>query len=272
MLLRASSFDIQSTQLLQKQKLGRVLRTYTHTLTLQFSSSAIVHLVQAHIGDGPKRIVLDKHMSTPFRNDLTDTSVLVQWNEKNILLGRDDMIIDFHDAYLWEKPLPKHHIVAISSIHHWISHHFDSNQFSFDEPFMVLRRIHTFIGQPTADKAFSILGLGGGSTPLGDDAILGVVLAQRFLGIPSTLNLMKPYLDQKTTALSSEMLLDALEGNYSALFIRWLQGISSSQSKVLESDIDALGGSSGKMIRYSFYTYINHYLKEYTHENISTYS
>lgn len=273
--LQASSLDAISSHLLLTHQVGVVLRFYQHVITIRFPGDFLLHLVSPVIHNGPRRIVID-----PFPDFLVKSMVLgmrVTISKTDILLG-DLYVINLKNSHLWTMPpmqkLSQHRQTLLS----YIQSRFDLFHQDFPNPLMnelaqVRKKISTFLTQPEPYPLLDLIGLGSGSTPLGDDAILGYLLSQRFVGKPLTK--FHHFIQSKTlqtTDLSKEMLLDAYLGNYSEPFLDWLISMQKGNQEELDATIVNLGGNSGWMILESFYQHTIRHLKEDNHEFIFTYT
>jgi hypothetical protein len=274
-LRRANSVDQQLIPHLSHPKGGIIVRLYRDVITLQLGDTYICHLVSPSIGNGPHRIVLNTDDLDAFITFPSGMRVQVKDRQ---LIFQDDMKVDCQQAKLWLQPPRKVNHMSRA----WLNQSFEKrlirlqSQFPWqlEEHRLVQEKIQLFLTQPNATHGSDIIGLGSGSTPLGDDAIFGYILSKRFLGLDDALG-KDIWIHQhrlKTTPLSSEMLDDALHGAYSETFILWLMQIIQSDNLQVDDSIAQLGGNSGKMTLHSFYTHTCRYLKEATHENIPTYS
>lgn len=142
-----------------------------------------------------------------------------------------------------------------------------------EEHALIQVKLRKFFLDPNPKTLSTILGLGSGSTPIGDDAIFGYILSQRFLG--KSLTWIDPFVVHRfsqTTLLSQEMLLDVYQGNYSQQFMDWIDTLIHDPSQDHDDPVRGLGGHSGFMILSSFYHFTIQSLKEEPYEFIFTYS
>ena len=274
-LLQASSFDTTCSHLLLTQKVGVVLRIYHHAITIRFPGDFLLHLVDPKLGNGPKRMMLEA---------FPDTFVETLVQGMKVTITNHDIIIENHSSVrldhgrLWMMPP----IEKSKQLIDRLLHHIEKRMVRFHQLFanplgnelrQVKTKIESFLSSREKASMLALIGLGSGSTPIGDDAILGYVLSERFLGHSLT-NLHTLMQDHplQTTELSKEMLLDAYLGQYSETFLTWLLSIFKQNHEEQDSVIAQLGGNSGWMFLESFFQNTIRSLKEDKHEFIYTYT
>lgn len=274
-LLQASSVDTTCSHLLLTQKVGVVLRVYHHAITIHFPGDFLLHLVDAKLGNGPKRMVIDA-----FPDSFVET--LVQGVK--VTITNNELVIENHCAVklkhgrLWVMPpIEKSNQHKTKLLQHIEKRFFRFHQL-FSNPLdhellLVKTKIESFLRYRERSYLLDLIGLGSGSTPIGDDAILGYILSERFLG--HSLTHLHPLMQEhalQTTELSKEMLLDAYFGQYSETFLTWLLSIYQQNHEEQDAIIAKLGGNSGWMFLESFFQNTIHSLKEDKHEFIITYT
>ncbi len=124
-----------------------------------------------------------------------------------------------------------------------------------DDPWLKYQfdKIDIFLSSPGLPSALSILGLGMGLTPLGDDILTGYILGLNTVGktLPWIPQLVMDA-QKKTNKLSAQNLSDTYERYYPDLFIDMLEGL------LIEHDIEKaksvlnLGATSGAGILTGF--------------------
>lgn len=244
---------------------GVVLRVFKDVVTLRLADGSILHLVTPAIGNGPHRWVIASFESWQPKRESP-----CQFRRGTLLIG--EYAASMEGALPWWPLEEDPRTIPTAALLNYLVTRYErcvtrylSEQ--LDSP-IVLEKIDIFLKYATLDHARAILGLGSGSTPLGDDALLGYILARRLLGKSlSPLTELLIDAERQTTALSYEMLIDGYRGDYSETFLRWLKNILE-----LKPDDDhaiaTLGGNSGAMILYSFYQTCIQSLKEEHHENV----
>lgn len=272
---QANSIDATIVPLLSSQKSGTVLRCYRDVMTLQFAEHEVIHLVHPRLGNGPKRVVLNPYPFGPFITFKPGIRVKVHAAQ---LLIEPDVEIDLTQASVWQpKPLIKVE-KEVAAFRQYLAYRSLQLKPLLVDPLRYeiascQKKIQTFLSQPQFEHLSTILGLGSGSTPLGDDAMLGYILAQRFFGQDTSAIESWIHANQHlTTPLSVEMLTEALHGEYSEVFIEWLTSVQQQTSERLDLSIAQLGGNSGAMILNSFYATALFQLKEMHHANLFTYT
>ena len=270
---QASSLDSISSHLLQTQKMGTVLRAYQQMVTLETEDHHLLHIVQSHVGNGPRRIVL-----SPDSNEVLVTfypGMQIELNPKALYL-QPSFVLNLRDAVIWQMPvLEKIKLLRndfLSYLHQVYASIDMTNSLANEHP-IIQKKLNQFFIKPTLESILKILGLGSGSTPIGDDALCGYILSQRFLGQSPKLihSLVTDHLSQ-TTPVSQEMLRDVYYGQYSQIFIDWLKELIHHPRLGIDQSIRGLGGQSGKMILASFYHFTIQSLKEENYEHLFAYS
>ncbi|HCO69427.1 DUF2877 domain-containing protein [Mesotoga sp.] len=94
------------------------------------------------------------------------------------------------------------------------------------------------------DKPEKMIGLGPGSTPAGDDFLVGLIMAFRLTGIDSNeLGIDRNTLGRKTEWFSSEMIRDALDGKF------WKRGIDLARA-LAGDDVARILEKAGKIVEW----------------------
>ena len=271
--LQANSLDPISSHLLHTQKMGTVLRAYRQMVTLETEDHHLLHLVQSQVGNGPRRIVL-----SPDANDFLVyfyPGMQIELYPQALYL-QPSCELNLRDAVIWQMPvLEKIKLLRnefLSYLHQAYASIDMTSSLANEHP-IIQKKLNQFFIKPTLETILQILGLGSGSTPIGDDALCGYILSQRFLGQSPKLihSLVANHLSQ-TTPVSQEMLRDVYHGQYSQIFIDWLKQLIHHPRLDIDQPIRGLGGQSGKMILASFYHFTIQSLKEGTYEHLFAYS
>lgn len=270
---QVSSLDSISSHLLHTQKVGTVLRAYHQMVTLETEDHHLFHLVQSQLGNGPRRIVL-----SPDADEVLVTfcpGMKLELNPKALhFLTNQTLVLD--DAVVWHMPMLKkikllrnHFLSYLKQVYASIEL---SNLIKTEHP-IIQSKLKQFFQKPTLEVISQILGLGSGSTPIGDDALCGYILSQRLLGkSPTLIHAFATDGFSQTTSVSQEMLMDVYQGQYSQVFLDWLAQLIDQPRLDIDQHIRELGGHSGKMILSSFYYFTIESLKEGTYEHIFAYS
>ena len=114
-------------------------------------------------------------------------------------------------------------------------------------------KIDVFLNSPGLPSALSILGLGMGLTPLGDDILTGFILGLNSIGktLPWIPNLIEEA-KKKTSKLSAQNLKDTYERYYPKAFIDLLEGLFIDHDIEKAKSILNLGATSGAGILTGF--------------------
>lgn len=272
--LQVNSIDSKYVSLLLKQRGGVVLRRYQSVVTLKLDDQLEIHIVDQSIGNGPRRLVLNP---LPHHSFITFSEGLRVKLKPYQIEFSHGVIVDWSNAKVWQpKPIQKQQHLTRGFLKYLqtratVMEQTIANPFATEIEF-VKKKIVQFLESPNLENINAIIGLGSGSTPIGDDAVLGYILARRFFG--QSLTLLHPWMNQSpgTTPLSIEMLRDAYLGEYSELFINWLTSLQKETNQEIDMKIAQLGGNSGAMILKSFYSFSIQILKENQNEYLSTYT
>lgn len=263
--LNVLSFDAKHSRHWREPMTGVVLRVFKDVVTLRLADGSVLHLVTPAIGNGPHRWVIASFESWQPKRE-SPCSI----RNGRLVLG--DVAASMEGALPWWPLEEEPHTIPTKTLLMYLLNRYEQSMKRYlseqlDSP-IVMEKIEIFLKYATLDHARAILGLGSGSTPLGDDALLGYMLARRLLGKPLTpLTELLIDAERLTTALSYEMLIDAHRGDYSETFQRWLKNVLDLKPDD-DHSIAALGGNSGAMILYSFYQTCIRILKEEHHENV----
>jgi len=131
------------------------------------------------------------------------------------------------------------------------------NLFSYSKHDPLLKyqfeKIDVFLNSPGLPSALSILGLGMGLTPLGDDILTGFILGLNSIGktLPWIPTLVQEA-DKKTSRLSAQNLKDTQERYYPQAFIDLLIGLFIEHDVEKAKTILNLGATSGAGILTGF--------------------
>ncbi len=131
------------------------------------------------------------------------------------------------------------------------------NLFSYSKQDPLLKyqfeKIDVFLNSPGLPSALSILGLGMGLTPLGDDILTGFILGLNSIG--KTLPWIPKLIEEaakKTSRLSAQNLKDTYERYYPQTFIDLLTGLFIHHDVEKAKSILNLGATSGAGILTGF--------------------
>jgi hypothetical protein len=273
-LLQVNSVDAKLIPILDQNQDGIIVRVYQQVCSIKLANQQMIHLVSQLVGHGPNRLVLDMHELSSFITLKPGMHVRIQ--EQSLWID-DQKQVTLTDLIPWNEPAFQaqqiHRLSLLSKLEARLEQLQNAKPINtFDNPF-VIRSIVTFLQSPSVKHGLAILGLGHGSTPLGDDALVGHLLMQQFFGlnVEHNCNWILNHLNQ-TTPVSQEIFRDVFSRRYSATFHQWLKTLVSLQIPIDDESIMDLGGNSGKMILYSFYHQTCQHIKEANHEHILTHT
>ncbi|PKK92466.1 MAG: hypothetical protein CVV62_00180 [Tenericutes bacterium HGW-Tenericutes-7] len=146
---------------------------------------------------------------------------------------------------------------CLKALREMIEKDHDQNLFRFpkDNPWLKYQfeKIQVFLAAPGLPSALSILGLGMGLTPLGDDILTGFILGLQAVGktlpwIPKLIETAKI----KTSQLSYQNLKDTYDRYYPNIFIDMMEGVFTQNDIEKAKAILNLGATSGAGILTGF--------------------
>ncbi len=120
--------------------------------------------------------------------------------------------------------LRNEHLIKAKKLLEWLGQQPNTSILNYDKCDFILNyqfiHLYNFIEKESFDTALQIVGLGVGLTPLGDDFLLGYILAKESLGIelawlPQILTIAK----KRTNMISYQSYKDVLDGYYSEQFV-----------------------------------------------------
>jgi hypothetical protein len=228
--------------------------------TIHLSLNEAIITVGAGVGRGKHHILID----APVDFYSLDIRVGSKAEIKDQAIQIGSLILDVkEDSMNFFYPYTKTYRIDIQSFEtiknlksmiKEIHHH---NVFSYrkDDPWLKYQfeKIDIFLNSPGLPSALSILGLGMGLTPLGDDILTGFILGLNSVGKSL------PWLPQliidaqkKTNKLSAQNLFDTYERYYPDIFIDMLEGIFIEHDVEKAKTILNLGATSGAGILTGF--------------------
>ncbi len=231
---------------------------YTSTIHLSLSDS-IITLGHA-IGLGKHHVIMDQSIA------MLDADIVPGWH---VTIQNDEMLIGSSRIIIKPEAIrsfqPYHQtfrldlksIDVIKILKTMIT---DSKQFqafaSKDASPHVryqYEKIDMFLNSPGYPSALSILGLGMGLTPLGDDILTGFIMGLNTVGksLPWIQLLIQEAI-RKTSRLSAQNLKDTWERYYPDLMIDMIEGIMIHHDTKSALPVLNLGATSGAGILYGF--------------------
>ncbi len=204
---------------------------YKSTIHLSFND--IIITLGYHIGRGKHHILIDE----PLEFNLMDIKINTKVEIINHQLIMGNLVVNIRDQFL-NSFYPYQQIYQMTIEHQevienlkiiMIKNH-PCNLFSYDHQDYILdyqfKRINRFLIEPNLENAQSILGLGVGLTPLGDDVLTGYILGKNTVG--KSIEWIKDLLTdikQKTNKLSAQNIEDTHTRYYPDIFIDMIESI-----------------------------------------------
>ena len=231
---------------------------YKSTIHLSLNDSIIT--VGARVGRGKHHILIDNPVDF-YNLDITvktevkssDQGLMIGSLLLNIVHGSLNLFYPYSKVYRIDLKT----FEALKELKSMIAEQHHLNLFSFqkDDPWLKYQfeKIDIFLNSPGLPSALSILGLGMGLTPLGDDVLTGYILGLNTVGkslpwIPQLIIDSK----KKTNKLSAQNLLDTYERHYPDIFIDMLEGLFIAHDLEKAKSILNLGATSGAGILTGF--------------------
>ena len=237
---------------------AEVQGVYNSTIHLLLKDKLLT--VGHQVGCGKHHLVLDQKIDFYQFDILPKTKV--SYKEGYVLIGDLKVAIDqggirdfkpYMSTYRLSIPTLK----LIDYLKRMIKERHGFNVYTYpkDNPWLnyQFEKIDIFLHAPGLPSALSIMGLGMGLTPLGDDILVGFILGL------NTVNKSLPWIEallteakKKTNRLSYQNLMDTYERFYPDIFVDMIEGL------FIENDIEKatailkLGASSGAGILTGF--------------------
>ncbi len=117
----------------------------------------------------------------------------------------------------------------------------------------ISKRVNQFLNNPNYEHAISILGLGQGLTPYGDDILVGYIMGRNSVGVEiDWLENLLNFVDEKTTLLSAQNIKDTHEKLYPYLYIQMIEDLFNNNKIDHAKKIMEIGATSGTGILLGF--------------------
>jgi len=237
---------------------AEVQGVYTSTIHLLLNDLLIT--VGHKVGYGKHHVVTDQAIDF-YAYDLT-TKTKVTYEKHQIKIGSlvldvDEENIRTYQPYLKTFRFNTNTLKTISRLKDMVRdrHHYNVFSFPKDNPWLSYQfeKIDIFLHAPGLPSALSIMGLGMGLTPLGDDILTGFILGL------NTVNKTLPWIEtlikeakHKTSRLSYQNLNDTYHRFYPDIFIQMIEGLFMENDIEKATAILKLGASSGAGILTGF--------------------
>lgn len=237
---------------------AEVQGVYTSTIHLLLKDTLLT--LGHRVGYGKHHIVTDQ-MIDFYHYDIHPITK-VTCDDHEVHVGNLILILDEHSirTYVPYQRIFKFEsdtLKLISQLKKMIADNHTYNVFSFpkDNPWLNYQfdKIDIFLHAPGLPSALSIMGLGMGLTPLGDDILTGFILGLNTVGktLPWIETLLKEA-KYKTNRLSYQNLMDTYERFYPDMFIEMIEGLFINKNIEKTTAILRLGASSGAGILTGF--------------------
>lgn len=237
---------------------AEVIGIYHHTFHLLSQGEVIT--VGFNLSEGKHHLIVNGPID--FSESCMVVHEKVKVVDRKIKIGIniytiDDEAIKSFKPYM--KVFQKHEELplTLSLLKDMIEKEHDFNLFNYpkDDPWYAFQfaKIDHFLKMPSLQTAKSILGLGSGLTPLGDDILTGYLLACNILNkrpfwAMQIIHLAK----QKTSRIAAQNLLDTYQGYYPKIFIDLIEDVFEVNHLKRTRAILKLGDTSGAGILTGF--------------------
>jgi hypothetical protein len=237
---------------------AEVIGIYHHTFHLLSQGEVIT--VGSNLSEGKHHVVVDG--PSDFSDSMMTIHEMVKIHDHMIRLGKYLFIIKeeaIKDYKPYRKTYQKHQELplTLSLLKNMIQKEHDFNVFNYpkDDPWYAFQfaKIDHFLRMPTLQTAKSILGLGAGLTPLGDDILTGYLLACNLLNKrPFWAMQIVQLAKQKTSRIAYQNLYDTYHGYYPKIFHDLIEDVFINNHLNRTQAILKLGGTSGAGILTGF--------------------
>jgi len=256
---KANVISIDRT-ILEELKMNGASVKGVYTSTIHLSLNTCILTVGSKIGKGKHHIVIDQAVDFYEGNLIQGTPVNL--NESMIHLGDIQLHIS-KDAIIDFKPYEKiyRHDQYSIQLRNQLKVHVKESQayrsFINDQSHLLQRlmmdKVDVFMHSPGYPSALSILGLGMGLTPFGDDVLTGFILGLNTLGkhLPWIPDVVKDAI-KKTSLLSAQNLSDTLDQLYPDLFVDLIEDFFVHHRFDAVNKVLSLGATSGLGIMLGF--------------------
>lgn len=237
---------------------ARVVGIYKSTMHIALKDTILT--IGDRVGFGKHHIVCQEKIPFSELDFNIQDEVIIKHH--TLMISSHQFLIDpssmieyqpFHQTYT----LNQQSYQSLKQLKHMIENDHHENLFKFpkDNPWLSYQfdKIDLFLAAPGLPSALSILGLGMGLTPLGDDILTGFILGLNAMGktlpwIPKLIETAKT----KTSQLSYQNLKDTYDKYYPNIFIEMMEGVFIEHNIEKAKAILNLGATSGAGILTGF--------------------
>jgi len=241
-----------------KVKSAHVQGVYTSTIHLLLDGQLIT--VGHKVGHGKHHVVIDQVIDF-YAYDINAGSI-VSFIDHRIKIEKLEIDVDesslrVYQPYTTTYRFDQQTLKTIQTLKEMIQSRHHHNVFSYpkNDPWLnyQFEKIDIFLHAPGLPSALSIMGLGMGLTPLGDDVITGFILGQNTVGksLPWIEKLIEEA-KRKTNLLSYQNLQDTYNRYYPDPFIAMIEGLFVEHNIEKATAILKLGATSGAGILSGF--------------------
>ncbi len=256
---KANVISIDQT-ILEELKMNGASVKGVYTSTIHLSLNTRILTVGSKIGKGKHHIVIDQFLDFYEGNIVQGTKVLLE--QSMIKLGdielflAKDCVVDFQP---YER-IYRHNQQTITlrkTLKTYVTESQIYQSFMSDHTHLLHRlmmdKVDVFMHSPGYPSALSILGLGMGLTPFGDDVLTGFIMGLNSLGkhLPWIPDLVKDAY-KKTSSLSAQNLRDTFDRLYPDLFVALIEDFFIHERLDVVDKVLALGATSGLGIMLGF--------------------
>jgi len=253
------TISIQTLETLKKHG-GRVHSVFKRTLNI-VSGRTLITLAH-HVGEGRHHVTLRENLDVKGKGIQPGDPVKV--SHELLLIGTTTFSLQ-HAHVKEYRPFSKTYMLEPK--HYRLLDDLKTMLIASDKPSIydddaetilgrrLLQTIRTYLDNTTAIE--SLLGLGIGLTPLGDDFVLGYILATQTLGETVIDDTTLDEYAHRTNQISLQALRDTLNHDYSQSFIAFLEDFYIRHSLEGAEQLLDYGASSGAAIIAGFIEAIN---------------
>jgi hypothetical protein len=246
--------------ILEELKMNGAVIQGVYTSTIHLSLNDAIITLGNTIGVGKHHVIVDRALSFMDAELVPGLQVLVEHNHLcigSIQINIQPGAIHQFDPYLVVYRLDLKSMDQLKKLRKLVTESYQFQQFASPDASPHIRfqyeKIDVFLNSPGLPSALSILGLGMGLTPLGDDILTGFIMGLNTVGktLPwiSKLIMEAP---RKTSRLSAQNLKDTYDRLYPDLFIQFIEGLLKDHDISQALPVLNLGATSGAGILLGF--------------------
>ncbi|MEW6624435.1 MAG: DUF2877 domain-containing protein [Bacillota bacterium] len=235
----------------------KIHSVFSNTINLIIDETLIA--IGSNISSSKHHVLIERVNFAEYK--ITSSSILEQCKsgfriDELFFAVSEEAVVSFN-AYKCIKTIKEEHLIKACILLEWIKQEPRISIVNYDNSDSILnyqfKHIYRFLEEETFETAVKIVGLGVGLTPLGDDFLLGYILAKTSLGIKVPwVSKIISIAKEKMTIISYQALIDVLNGYYTEEFINMIEEFFEEETFNQAKLIMNYGATSGAGILVGF--------------------